>query len=161
MPATVARTRTRSLPAPRRPARPPGSLVRHVLAVAVDVDDCARVLLLAEHAGGGLRVRRARCWPPDAPTGPLVAALGALYRAGADQTPTAVHVAPGGRGPWLDTVRRAVGPLAELTVHTAPAADWTAAAALAMAVLDADPAEDPEHLAVLAERAIRRAGGRE
>ncbi|MCX4547223.1 hypothetical protein [Streptomyces sp. NBC_01565] len=161
MTATVARPRTRRLPAPRRPQRPPGSLTRHVLAVAVGPDDCARVLLLAEHAGGGLRVRRARSWPPGARTGPVLVALGALYRAGADQAPTAVHVAPGGRGPWLDLVRRAVGPLAQLTVHTAPAADWPAVAALAMAALGTDPAEDPEHQAVLAERAIRRAGGRE
>ncbi|MEU4955620.1 hypothetical protein ACFYN3_42075 [Streptomyces lavendulae] len=134
--------------------------MRHVLVVAVGWHDCARVLLLAEHAGGGLRVRRARCWFPGGPTVLLLAALGVLYRVGADHTPMAVCVAPGGWGPWLVLVCRAVGPLAGLTVHTAPAADWTAPAALGMAVLGADPAEDPEHLAVLAERAIRRAGGR-
>ncbi|MGW6412975.1 hypothetical protein ACWF95_38420 [Streptomyces vinaceus] len=45
-------------------------------------------------------------------------------------------------------------------MHTAPAVGWTAAAAMAMTVLGAGPAGDPEHLAVLAERAIRRADGR-
>ncbi|MEV6683604.1 hypothetical protein AB0N09_43235 [Streptomyces erythrochromogenes] len=85
--------------------------------------------------------------------------MGGFYRAGADRTPTVVHVAPGGRGPWLVRVRRAVGLLAGLSVHTTPAGSWTAAVALAMTVLGTDPAEDPEHLAVPAERVIRRAGG--
>ncbi|MEV6683437.1 hypothetical protein AB0N09_42310 [Streptomyces erythrochromogenes] len=102
-------------------------------------DDCARVLLLAEHAGEACG-SAARRWPPGAPTGPFPAVLGAFYRAGADQTPTAVHVAPGGPGPWLALVRRGVGPLAELTVHTIPAGSWITAVALAMTVLGTDPA---------------------
>ncbi|MEV6683015.1 hypothetical protein AB0N09_40065 [Streptomyces erythrochromogenes] len=157
MPAVIARSRARRLPAPRRPERPPGGLLRHALAVVVAADDSARVVLLAGHASGAVRIRRARSWPPDAAPAVVLAALAGLYRAGADRAPTAVHVSPGGGRPWLALVRRSVGPLAELTVHSAAAPGWPDVVAMAMAALGADPAGDPEYVAVLAEHAIRRA----
>lgn len=156
MTATLARPRR--LPPPRRSERPTGSLVRHALAVVVAADDSARVVLLAERASGAVRIRRARSWPPDAAPAAVLASLAGLYRAGADRAPTAVHVSPGGGRPWLDLVRRAVGPMAELTVHSSAAPGWADVVAIGMRALGTDPAEDPEYVAVLAERAIRRAG---
>jgi hypothetical protein len=103
---------------PRRPR--PADCSRHVLAVATGGDG-VRLLLLAEHAGTGvISMSRAQCWSASAAAGEIAAAVGVAYRTATRQGPTsvhAVHTQPGGLWPAL--IRRALGPLANITVHTA------------------------------------------
>ncbi|MGV9565051.1 hypothetical protein [Streptomyces sp. NPDC003480] len=119
-----------------------------------------RLLLLAEHANTGvISVRRAQCWPAGAAAGTVAAAVGAAYRTATGQAPTSVHVVhtePGSL--WTTAIRRAVGPLAELTTHTPTTsnADWPTAVRHALAGLNADLAEDPDQVTTLAEHATTR-----
>ncbi|MFJ2477741.1 hypothetical protein ACIOWI_33010 [Streptomyces sp. NPDC087659] len=53
-------------------------------------------------------------------------------------------------------VRHAVGPLAAVTVRRAGAPGWRSVARLGLDALGLDPAEDPEHVDVLAEHAATR-----
>ncbi|MDT0469691.1 hypothetical protein [Streptomyces gibsoniae] len=143
---------------PRMPSRRSRSdnIARHVLAVAATADG-GQLLLLAEHNTGAVSVCRARSWPATAPRGAVLAAVGSAYHTAAAQAPTAVHLAVSGRAGSLSAlVRRAVGPLATITTHQATVSGWRAVARLGLAGLGLDPAEDPEHVDVLAERAATR-----
>ncbi|WP_435280147.1 hypothetical protein [Streptomyces sp. 1222.5] len=119
-----------------------------------------RLLLLAEHADTGVvSVRRAQCWPASTAAGQIAAAVGAAHRAATGQAPTSVHVMhaqPGGLWPAL--IRRAIGPLANLTTHTPSPSPvrWASLVRYALAGLDTDQATDPEQISVLAEHATTR-----
>ncbi|MFF3518002.1 hypothetical protein [Streptomyces sp. NPDC002573] len=62
------------------------------------------------------------------------------------------------RRQWTTAIRRAVGPLAELTTHTPTTsnADWPTAVRHALTGLNADLAEDPDQVTTLAEHATTR-----
>ncbi|MFE9499883.1 hypothetical protein [Streptomyces collinus] len=119
-----------------------------------------RLLLLAEHADTGVvSVRRAQCWPASTAAGQIVAAIGAAYRTATAQAPISVHVMhaqPGGLWPAL--IRRAIGPFADLTTHTAAPSPvgWAGLARCALAGLDTARAADPEQISILAENATTR-----
>jgi hypothetical protein len=131
-------------------------LTSYALVLAVDAQ-AVRLLLLDQRASGTVTLRRARCWPAPAPPGAVLAAVGAAYRNHSTRAPTSVHLAHNGTaGPWPGLLRRAVGPLAEVTDHAPAEVGWSGAARLGLAVLGIDPDQDPEHAAILAEHAITR-----
>ncbi|MGW7674268.1 hypothetical protein ACWGJX_45635 [Streptomyces sp. NPDC054775] len=140
----------------------PIQCARYALAVTA-ADDGVRLLLLGEHAGTGIvSVRRAQYWAAGMAAEAVVAAVGAAYRTAAGQAPTTVHTAhtepgPGSLAPAV--IRRAIGPLAELTTHDAPAtADggWPTAVRYALTGLNPDLAKDPKQVTTLAQHATGR-----
>ncbi|MER6434486.1 hypothetical protein ABT272_43820 [Streptomyces sp900105245] len=119
-----------------------------------------RLLLLAEHADtGAVSLHRAQCWPASTAAGQITAAVGAAYRTATGQAPTSVHAMHAQPGSlWPALIRRAIGPLADLTTHTAAPSpvDWAGLVRYALTGLDTARTADLKQISALAEHATTR-----